>query len=320
MRSSRSWRIFRWTAILVACALLGLLLSVILTTDVSMEHAGAEADPCRSISSSGSTPAGCEAFHNTCPAYTMEVSGQTFEPFQNELPQTEIEGIHFLRIGRAQYRGTRESVDQFTVPKVLRAIGGDPTPTIGARIHWLAQSVLMKPEILAGSHSLLAPFRRAYRWNIFGIPTLYDDVDRVFAEHGITEEVRKLLACHPSYNQRDSAVYAKDLALKALRNMLAKWGAQSPRYLFDYNSAEFASYGDYAGGIDFYSTLYPSLAHAYGPKILVFSNDASRSLDMNYWNFRNNQGIWSYHDADRAEFVTAVDVEPRSVIGILEDR
>src|SRR5450755_2301128 len=126
MRSSRSWRIFRWTAILVACALLGLLLSVVLTTDVSMEHAGAEADPCRSISSSGSTPAGCEAFHNTCPAYTMEVSGQTFEPFQNELPQTEIEGIHFPRIGRAQYRGTRESVDQFTVPKVLRAIGGDP--------------------------------------------------------------------------------------------------------------------------------------------------------------------------------------------------
>ena len=312
-RSSR-WRpVLLWTVITGAFATLGLACAVVLTTDVTVERAGADADPCRDPAYSG---AGCQAFRNTCPGYTMETSDQTFEVYQNELPRAEIEGVRFPRVGRTLYRGLRESVDQFTVSRVLRAIGGDPTPTIQTRLPWLVQSVLMHPERLAAGHSLLAPFRRAYRWHIFGLPTLYDGVEEVFQEHAVLGNVEKLLSCQPSYNERDSAFYAKDVALKALRNMTAKWGARATRYLFAYNTAEFVSYGDYAGGIDLYSSLYPSIANAYGSKVLVFSNDANRSLDLNYWNFRRNNGIWSYHDADRAEFVTAVDVEPDSVLGI----
>ena len=291
-------------------------IAVALTTDVRTERTSDNIDPCREVTGSTTIPPGCGAFENTCAAYTMEPIERAFEEYQNRLVRADIGGVSFPRTARTQFRGIRDSMEQFTVPKVLRAIGGDPTPAIGSRLHWLAQSVLMKPEMLAVDRSLLAPLRVAYRRHIFGRPTLFSDIEQVFREHGILADVRTLLACHTSYNERDAAVYAKDLSLKALRYLESKWGEKFTRYLFTYDTGEFDSYGDYKGAIHFYSTSSPSIAHAYGSKILVFANAANKTLDLNYWNFRLNNGIWSYHDADRSEFVTAINVEPDAVLGI----
>jgi hypothetical protein len=50
--------------------------------------------------------------------------------------------------------------------------------------------------------------------------------------------------------------------------------------------------------------------------VLVFANVANKSLDLNYWNFSENQGLWSTYDGDRSEFITAINIAPEAVIGI----
>ncbi len=218
-------------------------------------------------------------------------------------------GRFIVSKSRLQFRGIRESVDQFTVPKVLRAIGGDPTPTIGSRLFWLAQSALVRPETLTAGSSVLIRRER------LGLPTPFAPVEQVFSNHGILGDVQTLLACRASYNERDAEIYARDLSLKALRRLEANFRDQITRYLFAYNSPEYASYGD-DGWVDIYSSLYPSIAHAYGSKVLVFANAANKSLDLNYWNFRENNGLWSTYDGDRSEFITAINIAPQAVIGI----
>ncbi len=296
--------------------MLALAVTVVVTTDTGVETIGDSVDACREVTGAADVPPGCGKFQNTCPSYTMESSARAFDVYQNRLPATEIAGVRYPRTARLQYRGIQSALDQFTVPKVLRAIGGYPTPTIGSRLSWLAQAVLMQPERLRASGSLLDPLRRAYRRYVFGRPTLFAHLAGVFQEHGILGDVETLLACQASYSRRDAAIYARDLSLKALRHLESEWGASFTRHLLTYNTEEFSSYGDYAGGIHFYSSLYPTMAHAYGSKVLVFSNTAGRSLDLNYWNYRNNESIWSYHDADRAEFVTAIGIDPAEVQGL----
>src|SRR5208283_3286065 len=262
-------------------------------------------DPCRKVTESTAIPPGCGAFRNTCAGYTMESSDTGYEEFQAALSRSDIHGVSFPRTTRIQYRGVQDSVDQFTIAKVLRAISGDPTPTIGSRLFWLAQSVLTRPEGLAAGSPLLMRRRR------HGMPAQF-----VFAEYGILADVQTLLACRARYNERDAAVYARDLSAKALHHLESKWGDKTTRYLFAYNTPEFASYGDNAGRNQIYSTLYPSIANAYGAKVLVFANAGNKSLDLNYWNFRENKGIWSSHDGDRSEFITAVSIAPEAVIGL----
>ena len=240
----------------------------------------------------------------------MESCERTYEEYQARLSRNDIEGVRFPRTRRNQFRGIRDSLDQFTVPKVLRAIGGDPTPTIGSRLLWLAQSVLVRSERLDAGKPVLIRRRR------LGLPTPAPLVEAVLSEHGIPGDVQTLLACQAGYNERDATVYARDLSLKALRHLESKWRDKITRYLFAYNTPEFASYGDNAGWIHVYSTLYPSIAQSYGSKVLVFANVANKTLDLNYWNFRENKGIWSSHNGDRSEFLTAVNIAPEAVIGI----
>ena len=91
-------------------------------------------DPCLDVSNLTATVSGCGAFRNRCAVYTMESNDSTFEKYQERLNRTQIDGVSFPRTTRTQYRGIRDSMDQFTAPKVLRAIGGDPTPAIGSRL------------------------------------------------------------------------------------------------------------------------------------------------------------------------------------------
>ncbi len=258
----------------------------------------------------------CEPFVNGCPTYAMERAIPGYRHWQKNLPRRLIGGTRFPRVGRLQYRGIRTSMDQFTVPKTLRAIGGDQTPTIGSRLHWQIASILHDPTKLHTSYALRDRLRRAYRWYVLGIPALFMNAERILADHGILEDVRRLLACRPSYNERDAAMYARDLTAKAFRHLARTWGATFSRHLFAYDTPEFLEYGDYQGGLHLYSSAYPLMAEAYGAKILVFTNFAGQTLDMNYWNFVRNGGNWGYHYADRAEFVTAGTIDPRAVAGI----
>jgi hypothetical protein len=258
----------------------------------------------------------CEPFVNACPGYVMEAERDGYDRFQAALPRHTVDGTRFPRTDRLQYRGIRDSMDQFTIEKVLRAIGGDPTPNIGGRLHWQIAAVLRDPEKLRPKNSLLDRLGRAYRWHVRGEPSLFASLERDFAAHGILDHVRRLIACRLSYDERAAAIYASDLTTKALRHLEAKWSNAFPRHLFAYNTEEFRSYGDFKGGIHLYSTTYPLMAHAYGGKILVFANQAGRTLDLNYWNFVHGGGIWGYHYADRAEFVTANVIDPRSVRGM----
>jgi hypothetical protein len=239
----------------------------------------------------------------------MESSERAFDEYQARLLRSDIAGVSFPRTTRTQFRGLADSVDQFTVPKVLRAIGGDPTPTIGSHLFWLAHSVLVRPEKLTAGSPV--PFQRER----LGLPTPLATAETTLSDHGILGDVQRLLACRASYDDRDADIYARDLSLKALRNFELNFRDQLTRYLFAYNTREFASYGD-DGWLHIYSTLYPSIAEAYGAKVLVFANAANQSLDLNYWNYRENKGIWSAHDGDRSEFVTAVNIAPEAVLGI----
>lgn len=239
----------------------------------------------------------------------MESNDRGYETYQAALPPMDIDGVSFPRTGRIQYRGTPNSSEQFSVAKVLRAIGGDPTPLIGSRLLALAQSVLMRPEKLsAGNSSLLQPER-------LGLPTSFSPAEKTLLDQGILSRVKILLACRPGYDERDAAIYAKDLTIKALRKLESQVGADAPKYLFAYNTSEFKSYGDKAWE-HIYSTAYPSIANSYGSKVLVFANVGNKSLDLNYWNFRQNKGLWSAHEADLSEFVTAIEIAPDAVLGM----
>jgi len=257
----------------------------------------------------GVQTAQASVFHNNCTGYAMESSDRGYEKYQDRLPRSEINGVSFPRTGRIQYRGTPGWVDQFTVTSVLRAIGGDPTPTIGSRLFSVAQAVLVHPERLtAGSPILIER-------ETLGLPTPFSPDEKALINHGILSRTQSLLACQASYSERDADIYAKDLAIKALRNLESNLGGAVTKYLFAYNTPEFAAYGD--GAWDhIYSTAYPSIANGYGSKVLVFANVANKTLDLNYWNFRENQGLWSAHDADRSEFVTAIEIAPEAVIGM----
>jgi hypothetical protein len=258
----------------------------------------------------------CAPFANGCAGYTMERNLDGYRSLQADLPRGVFGGTEFPRTDRLQYRGIRISMDQFTVPKVLRAIGGDPTPTIGSRLTWQLDSILRDPTKIHLSDALLDRLRRAYRWYVLGIPTMFGNFEQVLADHGILDDVRRLLACRPSYNERDAAVYARDLTAKAFRHLERTWGDTFTRHLFAYETDEFHAYGDYKGGLHLYSSSYPLMAQAYGAKILAFTNHTGKTLDMNYWNYVRNGGRWGYHYADRAEFVTAGAIDPHAVSGI----
>lgn len=246
----------------------------------------------------------------------MEPALDGYRGIQAELPRGVFGGTAFPRVERLQYRGIRISMDQFTVPKVLRAIGGDPTPTIGSRLTWQLASILRDPTKMQLSGAVLDRLRRAYRWYVLGIPVMFGQFEQTLADHGILDDVRRLLACRPSYDERDAAVYARDLTAKAFRHLERTWGEAFTRHLFAYETPEFHAYGDYKGGLHLYSSTYPLMAQSYGAKILVFTNHAGRTLDMNYWNYVRNGGRWGYHAADRAEFVTAGAIDPHAVSGI----
>jgi hypothetical protein len=181
--SKGAWRfILMLATCAVSCAIFGLAIAESThgaTTPASSDNL----DGCREVSGSPAAAPDCGAFRNTCAGYTMESGDRAYEEYQAGLSRSVIDGISFPRTARTQFRGVRGSVDQFTVPKVLRAIGGDPTPTIGSRLFWLAQSALVRPQTLTAGSSVLIRHER------LGLPTPFAPSEKVLSNHGILSDV-----------------------------------------------------------------------------------------------------------------------------------
>lgn len=190
-----------------------------------------------------------------------------------------IDGESYPRNGRTLFRGTTDA--QMDLQKALRAMFGDSSAHVETLFFSTIKARLMNvsfpPAVELGSF-------------------IDSEIEKLKREKG------------GRLSENDAVVETKKLVdgtFQYLRNR-----NQLISQYVNYSSETFV---DWPNNIVF-STLLAPLAGTYGERLLVFKENAPRTLDLNYWNKVHNN-TWFIHTRDAAEFIAFGYMPPEDVIG-----
>ena len=221
-----------------------------------------------------------------CPGYHLE---PTAFSFAKHLPAPqEINGVSLPRNDYVLYRGIPKDSPQWTLPKVLRSLLGDPTPEIGTLYHSGLLSAL-------NSHGS------------------YDSA--ILSRLKIKPDFDQLHDCRAQgYSYADSALLAADLMEKSFLRF--EEAGQIPSGFFRYRDPLFTALNEYGTSM-IYGALHPKVSEVYGSKVLIYRDPLKRGNDINYWNYVQ-QNLWAQHTLDTAEYLMPGYIRSEEVQGLYQ--
>lgn len=194
-------------------------------------------------------------------------------------PSQVLADGRYPRTNQVLFRGTSDA--QMSLSDSILAMSGKPNSGLESLFFSTLKSALMDQDF-----SLAAPLTRY----------LQGEVQRIKTENGgaLNEE---------------QAFAATQSLVDATFDFLSGRNSIIPSYI-DYESPSFI---DWPTELVF-TTVIPPLAATYGDRTVVVQEKTTRSLDLNFWNYRHN-GIWYHHTRDAGEFVAFGYIPGSDILG-----
>lgn len=221
---------------------------------------------------------------------TIALSAFGLNLYEMSPSPTSINGIDLPRNRYDLYRGMSD--EQMDYRQAVQAMLGDKTKNVESPVF-----TVVRQKLMGLKSSPLEKLRGV-------IPEM--------EFYGLNEAIQR-------YNKKK--INDESKAFKAADEMMSSliWPDIARDTVIDYGSAYRS---DWPRSF-VYSTAYVEIAKIYGPNVLIFNENSNRrSLDLNYWNKKNN-GYWVHTNLsfpDKGEFLSPFYIPGESIIGFQHKR